>query len=92
MVSIKAKSHNKLLFKIGVVLLVLACLLWIGIAVVPFLPLPGATKAGVVGVLIVAGEIMFWLGVILTGKEFVARYKRYLNPKHWKSNKNGATK
>jgi hypothetical protein len=79
-----SQSINKISFKIGVVLLAVACLLWMAMAAVPFLSIEVAAKAGVVGALLIVGEVAFWLGAILTGKEFVAKYKQRLDPRNWK--------
>lgn len=81
------QQNNKISFKIGVVLLVTACLLWLSVVVVPFLVMESTIKVGAVGVLIVVGELAFWLGAILTGKEFIARYKQHLDPRNWKQKK-----
>lgn len=81
------KDDKKLLFQSGVALLMVACFLWVSILVVPFLPLADPYKAGAVGLLLIVGEIAFWLGTVLTGRVFVERYKKYLNPKHWKRDK-----
>ena len=79
-----SESINKISFKIGVVLLAVACLLWVAMAAVPFLSIEFAAKAGVVGALLIVGEVAFWLDAILTGIEFVAKYKQRLDPRNWK--------
>jgi hypothetical protein len=53
--------------KLGLILIVLSFLPWVAIPlVVPFLPL-----------LLVVAEILFWLGVLLVGKEVTQRYRQY---------------
>lgn len=78
------KNIKSLSFKLGVALLIIACLLWVGAVVIPFLPLTTIVKAGAVTAVLVAGEVAFWVGALLTGKEFVAKYKKYLDPRGWK--------
>ncbi len=78
-----SQGKRKISFKIGIVLLLTAGLLWLGVAVAPFLPIGASMKIGAVGLLLVAGEVAFWLGAILTGKEFVAKYKHHLDPRSW---------
>lgn len=78
-----SQDTSKIAFKIGVVLLIATGLLWLGVAVVPFLPIEASMKVGAAGALLVAGEVAFWLGAILTGKEFVAKYKHRLDPRSW---------
>jgi hypothetical protein len=64
--------------KLGFILIVLSFLPWVAIPlVVPFLPLSSAQKAASVPVLLVVAEILFWLGVLLVGKEVAQRYRQY---------------
>ncbi len=69
--------------KIGLVLIIASCLLWIVILFVPLLPRSIAEKAVFVTSLIVISEIIFWLGILLAGKELAHRYRRQLNPIEW---------
>ncbi len=69
--------------KIGLVLIVGSCLLWIAVLFVPILPVSIAEKAVVVTSLIVISEVIFWLGILLAGKELAHRYRRQLNPIEW---------
>jgi uncharacterized membrane protein len=65
---------------LGLVLIVVSFLPWVAIAVlVPLLPLSIAQKAVLVPVLAVVAEVIFWLGLLLVGKEAARRYRRYLN-------------
>lgn len=82
-----AKTGTKVLFKLGVVLLILACLGWVAIALMPFAPLSLSMKATIVAAIIIGAEIMFWAGAVLVGKDVVQKYKRYLNPKNWRKQK-----
>ncbi len=79
------KRDRKILFKIGIVLLIFACLSWACIVAVPFLPISNLAKASVVGFLLIVGEVTFWLGAACTGKELIQNYRKYLNPRNWKS-------
>ncbi|MBW4447982.1 MAG: transporter suffix domain-containing protein [Spirirestis rafaelensis WJT71-NPBG6] len=64
--------------RLGLILIVLSFLPWVAIAfVVPFLPLSAAQKAVSVPLLLVLAEILFWLGVLLLGKEVAQRYRQY---------------
>lgn len=67
----------------GTLLVVFSFIAYGLLFVVPFLPLSAALKVGVSSVLVVAGEITFWVGGALLGKEMVKRYRRYLNPCAW---------
>ena len=74
-------------FKTGIALIVVSTLLFLAIAGVPFLEVSGKVKITATTVLIVLGEVSFWVGGFLLGKELLAKYKAYLNPKSWFKNK-----
>jgi hypothetical protein len=75
--------------KWGIALIVLACVLFLLIPVVPFLSVDGKTKITISTVLFVLGVITFWGGGLLVGKELFTKYKAYLNPKNWFKKKQG---
>jgi hypothetical protein len=86
-------QHNRktLLYKTGIILVVLSFVVWVSPLLVPFLPF--STKGKVVfttGALILA-EIMFWIGAAIVGKEAAKKLKKYLNPRYWKKQKNVST-
>lgn len=82
------EKPRPLLFKIGIALLLIACLFWLGVIVLPFLPLPGDVKTGAIAFSLITAEVVFWIGAACTGKEFTARYKKHLSLKQWKRSKN----
>lgn len=69
---------------IGIVLLILSFAFYASLLLLPFLTLAGTTKAAAVTVLIVLAEVAFWIGGIILGKEFVTRYRRFLDPRNWR--------
>jgi len=70
-------------FKLGIVLMIVCVLAFLAIPVVPFLPLDDGVKVTLGVILFVIGEITFWTGGILIGKELLAKYTTRLNPKNW---------
>ncbi len=58
------------------VLIVLSVPVWCAVFVAPFLPLSVAERSVVAAVAVVAGEIMFWLGVAMLGPELAAKLKK----------------
>jgi hypothetical protein len=67
--------------KLGLFLIVFSFLPWVAILlVVPLLPLAITQKALLVPILAVVGEVAFWVGLVLVGKEAATKYRRYLNP------------
>ncbi len=69
--------------RIGLFLVLMSFVFYGLIPVLPFLPLSTSTKVTAAPVLALLGELVFWPGGILLGKEVVARYKSYLNPCNW---------
>jgi hypothetical protein len=70
-------------FKLGVCLLIVCVIAFLIIPVVPFLKMGNNTKITISTILLVIGEITFWTGGILLGKELFTKYKSYMNPKNW---------
>jgi hypothetical protein len=77
-------------FKIGIALIALSTMFFISIIAVPFLHVDSKTKITISTILVVLGEVTFWIGGILLGKELFNKYKSYLNPKNWRKKKTAA--
>ena len=77
--------------RLGLVLVVASFLPWAAIAfVLPWLPITAAQKTLLVPVLLVLAEILFWLGLLIVGKEAAQRYKQFFNIQGlWRSLKRG---
>ena len=67
----------------GYILLVISCLLFIMIPVVPWFDLSASKIAGITTVLIIAGEVFFYLSLFILGKSFFDKFKNRL--KFWKT-------
>ena len=76
------KPKNKLLRIIGFVILAISCILFILIPVVPWFGFSPAQIAGITAGLLIAGEILFWLSVLILGREFYDKIKSKL--RFWK--------
>lgn len=74
--------------KIGILLVILSCVLYGGLLIVPFTPYTAGTKAVISTALIVSGEASFWFGALILGKELVTRYRKHLNPFRWFKKRN----
>ncbi len=68
---------------LGLVLVVLSTVAYLLLFGVPFLPVATEVKAGVSVALIVVGEVTFWIGAALLGRELVTRFRHALNPRTW---------
>ena len=73
---------------IGYFLFVISFLAWAAIAVLPFLNLSIEMGAAITTVLIVGGEIAFFLSIVLLGKEFLAKIKSFFSKINFYEKKN----
>lgn len=53
------------------------------IPAIPFLEMENSSKVTWSTVSLVIGEVLFWSGGLLLGKELFTKYKSYFNPKNW---------
>jgi short-subunit dehydrogenase len=80
---LKVKTPSQIMNKIALVLVILSFVLY-GLAIlVPFTPLSLAYKTALVPAFIIIGEIVWWIGIAIVGKQVVTKYRRYLNPRSW---------
>lgn len=71
---------------IGYILLLLSCLMWGLIFIIPWLDFSKSQIAVITTVLIIAGEILFYVSIIIIGKSFFDKIKNKL--KFWKTKTN----
>lgn len=76
-------NNKSLLRKIGFALIILSCVLYGGLFVVPFISCSVATKAIISTSFVISGEASFWIGGIILGKELVSKYRHFFNPMNW---------
>ena len=69
--------------RLGIVLILVCIPFFLLIPVIPFLEINGKLKITLSTISLVTGEILFWSGGLLLGKELFAKYKSYLNPRKW---------
>ncbi len=69
--------------KLGILLIVLANLFLGSILLVPFLETPLLPKELLSLILFISGEVLFYTGLFLIGKELVQKYRKYFNPLNW---------
>jgi hypothetical protein len=77
------KKKKELLKIIGFVVLAVSCILFILIPVVPWFDFTAGQIAGITAGLIIAGEILFYVSLIILGRSFFDKIKSKL--KFWKS-------
>ncbi len=73
----------KLARKAGIILIIFSTLCWAAIPAMPFIPVSAALKLTFGSVLVIMGEIFFWLGAAILGKDIAKKYIGFLNPLRW---------
>jgi hypothetical protein len=68
---------------LGVSMMVLSTLIFFAMFGIPFLEISAAKKVTLTTISIVSMEVLWWLGVLILGKELWNKFKHYLNPKNW---------
>jgi hypothetical protein len=76
-------KNKNLRIKLGIILMIVSVPAFLAIPLVPFLDIESKTKITISTVLLVIGEVLFWSGGLLVGKELFSKYKLYFNPKNW---------
>ncbi len=69
--------------QLGLTLIIISCLLWGCVLLVPMLALSLAHKGLISTGLILISEAIFWVGILISGKELAHRHRQNLNPYHW---------
>lgn len=70
-------------FRTGIFLIILSTLLFTSLLGVPFLHVDGKTKITISTIVVIMGEVTFWVGGIVLGKQVFAKYKALFNPLNW---------
>jgi hypothetical protein len=65
----------------GYIILGISILIWLMIAVIPFLGFSVGKIAGITTGLVIAGEVTFYLSIFLIGKEFLVKVKNIFRRK-----------
>ncbi len=66
---------------IGYILFILSFVVWVIIALLPFFDISKVQIASFTTILLIAGEIFFWLSLMLLGKDFLAKIKNFFKRK-----------
>jgi hypothetical protein len=74
---------KKLKFRLGIILISVSVMIFLTLFAVPFISMDAKVKIALTTAFIVAGEVMFWLGVILIGKEVYLKFKEKLKSGEW---------
>ena len=69
--------------KLGIFLMIFSGVFFFMLLIIPFMNFDAKTKVTMSTVSLIIGEIVFWSGGLLVGKELFTKYKSYLNPVNW---------
>ncbi len=62
-------------FRFGIAIILISILVFFMLFAIPFLAMNLKTKLALTPILLVAGEVMFWLGILLIGKDVYLNFK-----------------
>ncbi|WP_232324843.1 transporter suffix domain-containing protein [Halobacillus mangrovi] len=83
---IKSLLQKPWIYKLGIFLIIASILTWVlSPVVIPFLPLSSKVKAISITSSLVIGEVIFWIGALMVGKEAAKKIRKSFNPKSWKN-------
>ena len=74
---------KKLKFRLGIILISVSVTFFLVIFALPFLSMDTKVKIALTTTLIIVGEISFWVGTILIGKEVYLKFKEKLKSGEW---------
>ena len=72
-----AHDHPSRSAAVGMFLIGLSLFLWIGVPIVPFLPVTTGVKVTAAGSLVIIAEVAFWVGAALAGPAAARRMKSW---------------
>lgn len=76
------KKYNWKL-RLGIIILIISFSTFPFIILTPFLHIENKLKIIITTTLIIIGNVTFYTGGFLVGKELFTKYKYYINPKNW---------
>ena len=82
---------KKLKFRLGIILISVSVTFFLVIFALPFLSMDTKVKIALTTTLIIVGEISFWVGTILIGKEVYLKFKEKLKSGEWLEKKKKGT-
>lgn len=80
-------TRKTLKFRLGIGLISFSVVVFLTLFAIPFLSVSVEMKLALTPVLLIAGEVMFWGGVLLIGKDVYLKFKEKLQPGSWPGKK-----
>jgi hypothetical protein len=69
--------------RLGFFLVILSCLLYGCLLLVPMTPFSTKGKVALSSLLVISGEASFWIGGLILGREAIRRWRSALDPRRW---------
>ncbi|QHE50904.1 transporter suffix domain-containing protein [Pontibacillus sp. HMF3514] len=83
----KSMLQKPWIYKVGIVLIVSSILIWVLSPIaIPLLPLTNEVKVISITSSLIIGEVIFWIGALMVGKEVANKFRKSLNPINWRKN------
>lgn len=76
-------DKKKLKFRFGITLISISVTFFLIIFALPFIPMDLKFKLALSTTLVVVGEVSFWVGTILIGKDVYLKFKEKLKSGEW---------
>lgn len=76
-------NYKKLRFRTGIVMISISIVIFLVLFAVPFISMDAKLKITLGTILIVAAEVLFWIGTILIGKEVYNKFMVMLKSGEW---------
>lgn len=80
-------DKKKLKFRLGIILISVSVAFFLIIFAMPFVSMDTKIKIGLTTTLIVVGEVCFWVGTLLIGKEVYIKFMAKLKSGEWLAKK-----
>jgi len=84
-------DKKKLKFRLGIILISVSVAFFLIIFAIPFIPMNLKVKVALTTTLVVVGEVSFWVGTLLIGKEVYKKFMANLKSGEWLEKKKEKT-
>jgi len=76
-------DKKKLKFRLGIILISVSVAFFLIIFTIPFIPMNLKVKVALTTTLVIVGEVSFWVGTLLIGKEVYKKFMANLKSGEW---------
>jgi len=76
-------DKKKLKFRLGIILISVSVAFFLIIFAIPFIPMNLKVKVALTTTLVIVGEVSFWVGTLLIGKEVYKKFMANLKSGEW---------